>query len=206
MRRAAEPRALAARRFAGRPTARARRPAAGRILFGALGAAFIMLAASCSPAAEPESVYANIGPVEVLGHGLTFVEAGGGVVNLNDKADMRSTAGRIEVRIGRKLAFAGPALGLLLNDGGFRYGYAGLYADLVWGRFVVIPVLAAGLYRKGHNFDLGGCFEFRESVQVAYKLDARWRAGLSIAHISNARIYRQNPGQKDVFLTIAAGF
>ncbi len=206
MRRAAEPRAIAAHRFTGQPMARARRPAAGRVLFGALGPAFVMLAALCSSAAEPESVYAKIGPVDVLGRGLTFVDAGVGVVNLNDKADMRSSAGRIEVRIGRKLAFAGPALGLLLNDEGLRYGYAGLYADLVYGRFVVTPLLAAGLYRKGHNFDLGGCFEFRESVQVAYKLDARWRAGLSIAHISNARIYRQNPGQKDVFLTIAAGF
>jgi hypothetical protein len=170
-----------------------------------LSALLVLSAAHCS-AAESGRGYAAIGPVEVLGDGPHFLDAGIGLSNWSNKGGKRSNAGRIEARIGKKLAFAGPAIGLIANGDDSRYGYAGIYADFAYGKFVVTPVLAAGVYRRGNGIDLGGSLEFRESLEIAYRIADRWRAGVSLAHVSNAGIHEQNPGQQDLFVTCAMGF
>ncbi|MBI5343556.1 MAG: acyloxyacyl hydrolase [Deltaproteobacteria bacterium] len=170
-------------------------------------AAALLLGAAChSWAAEGKPVYATIGPFDVLGSGPNYLDAGAGLFNFYNKADKRSIAERIELRFGKKLAFVGPALGVFANGEGFRYGYAGIYADFCYKRFVLTPLFAAGVYHRGGSLDLGGPFEFRESLEIAYRFDDRWQAGVSVAHISNAKIYRNNPGQQDLLLTIAGGF
>ena len=108
--------------------------------------------------------------------------------------------------MGKKLAFVGPVVGIFLNNNGFSYGYAGIYADFGYGRFVLTPLVAAGVCHQGDGVDIGGTFEFRESLEIAYRLGERLRAGAALAHISNGNIYENNPGQNDLLLTIAVGF
>jgi len=156
-------------------------------------------------AAEDGTVYATIGSVDVLGSGPHYLDLGFGLVNLN-RPDYMTGAGKIEVRVGKKLAFVGPAVGIFFTNDGFVYGYAGIYAEFGYGRFVLTPLIAGGVCHQGNGIDLGGPFEFRQSLEIAYRLDERWRAGVSIAHMSNGRIYENNPGQNDLLLTIAVGF
>jgi hypothetical protein len=171
-----------------------------------LAIALILFAASHVWAAEPGTGYATIGPFDVLGNSRHHMDAGVGLFDCFNKLDKRSNAARIELRVGKKLAFVGPAVGVIANDEGGRYGYAGIYADFVYGKFVLTPLLAAGIYRQGNSIDLGGPFEFRESPEVSYRFTDRWRAGVSLAHISNASIYNSNPGQQDLLFIVAAGF
>lgn len=58
-----------------------------------------------------------------------------------------SVSRAIELRVGKKLAFVGPALGIFASEEGLRYGYAGIYADFGYKRFVLMPLLAAIVYR-----------------------------------------------------------
>lgn len=171
-----------------------------------LGAVLFLWTASGSPAAEQGAVFGRIGPVEVLGDSRHYIDAGAGVFDFQDKDDKISAAGRFELRIGKKFHFVGPAIGLLANTDGGVYGYAGIYADFVYGRFVLTPVLSIGGYRQGNSMDLGGVFEFRESLGLAYRIDGRSRIGIEIAHVSNANIYSVNPGENDIMATCGIEF
>jgi len=172
----------------------------------AFAAALVLSAAPGSRAAEPPPVYAKAGPFDLLGSGRSYIDVGYGIFELTNKRGKRTEAGRIEIRGGRKYAFLGPALGLLGNDDGGRFGYFGIYADLAWRGILLTPQLAVGIYRRGDSLDMGGALEFRESLEVSYPLGERWRAGISFGHISNGNIHKGNPGQEDLLLTIAAGF
>ncbi|MGW8285967.1 MAG: acyloxyacyl hydrolase [Candidatus Deferrimicrobiaceae bacterium] len=167
--------------------------------------AVFLWSACLSWAAEAETVYATIGPIDVLGSGPHHLDLGFGLANINRPHRLRG-AGKIELRVGRKFAFVGPAVGLYITNEGFSYGYAGIYADLGYGRFILTPLIAAGVCHQGNGIDLGGPFQFRESLEIAYRVDERWLVGLSIAHISNGQVYENNPGQNDLLLTIAVGF
>ena len=171
-----------------------------------MAAALFLSIASSLWAAERGPVYTTMEPVEVLGKAPHVILAGVGEFNTFNKGSTRSKAARAELKIGSKLAFVGPAIGVIAieDDGG--YAYAGIYAELAWGRLLLTPLLAAGVYRQGNDLDLGGSLEFRESLEIAYRLSERWRAGGSIGHISNGAIYEHNPGQHDFFVTVAAAF
>lgn len=177
-----------------------------RLLSAMLAAILLLWSVSPSSAGESGSVYATLGPFEVLGDGRHALDAGVGLFDCLNKLDKRSGAARIEFRIGKKLAFVGPAVGLVANEEGGRFGYAGIYADLAYGKFVLTPLLGVGAYRRGNSIDLGGTFEFRESLEIAYRVSDRWRAGIAVAHVSNAGFYGGNPGQQDIFVSCACGF
>jgi lipid A 3-O-deacylase len=167
--------------------------------------AVFLLPACLSWAAGDGAAYATIGSFEVLGNGPHYLDLGFGIADIN-RTDRWTGAGKIEVRVGKKLAFVGPVVGIFLNNDGFSYGYAGIYAEIGYGRFVLTPLLAAGVCHQNDGIDLGGTLEFRESLEIAYRIDERWRAGAALAHISNGNIYENNPGQNDLLLTIAVGF
>lgn len=169
-------------------------------------AALLSLMPLLSHAAESDEVYGTLGPINVLGSGPHRLEAGAGIFGFYNDIDKRSFYSRLEFRAGRKAAFVGPAAGLIANSEGGRYGYAGIYADFAYDKLVVTPVLAVGIYRRGNSVDLGGPYQFRESIEFAYPIAGRWRAGISLAHISNAGIYRENPGQIDFSVSCGIGF
>jgi hypothetical protein len=160
---------------------------------------------SCAQASAG-GVNERVGPFEVLGDGRDHLDFGAGIFDWRNNLEKRSLAGRIELRIGKKFVCVGPAMGMVANNEGFRYGYAGIYTDIAYGNIVLTPVLAMGIYRRGNSIDLGGPLEFRESLEIAYRFTDRYRVGVSVAHISNAHLYTDNPGQQDVLISSSIGF
>jgi lipid A 3-O-deacylase len=148
-----------------------------------------------------EAPWLQVGPVALLASGPDHLELGLGAFELLD--DDPSLQGSVEYRFGRKLAFVGPALGLLANVDGGVFGYLGLYLDLAVGPFRVTPMLAAGGYREGSSEDLGGVFQFRQSLAIAWRFQNGHQLGVKLAHISNADINDANPGAEDLMVTYA---
>ena len=148
---------------------------------------------------EPgETAFARLGPIVVHGNEADNLLLGAGVFDLRDET---SPAGTIEYRFGRKVFVVGLSLGLVANTRGGLYGYAGIYSDLSYKKLYVTPQLAMGGYHEGSSTDLGGIFQFRESIDVAYRFDNGHRLGVRVAHISNAGVQDRNPGEEEVLLT-----
>ena len=61
--------------------------------------------------------------------------------------------------------------------------------------------LVQGGYHGGDSTGLGGVFQFRLSLDVAFRFDNGHRLGVRGAHISNAGVNEQNPGEDELFLT-----
>jgi hypothetical protein len=120
---------------------------------------------------------------------------------LFDLGDDPSGAGTVEYRFGRKVFVVGFALGLMANTDGGLFGYVGVYGDLSYKKFYLTPQLAMGGYGQGSSTDLGGVFQFRESLDLAYRFDNGHRLGIRVAHISNAYIHEINPGEEELLLT-----
>lgn len=159
-----------------------------------------------SSAAEPVNVFRKLGPVDLHGDGPNFFNIGAGVFNYREKRDDASLVGRVEARIGKKLFFVGPAIGLLANTEGGLMGYGGIYVDLSFRRLVFTTVLALGGYHEGDGIDLGGIFQFREEFTLSYQFDNGSRLGVVWAHTSNAGIHDENPGENEVLVTYAIPF
>lgn len=164
---------------------------------------FALLLAPTLILAAEESFFER-GPFRVAGDGPCYLQLGAGVFDLGNKY---TAAGAVaEVRIGRKLAFVGPAAGLVGNaDGGF-FAYAGVYADLLLGPVALTPVWSTGAYRQGESRDLGGTLQFRSSLALTWQLADGWRLGVLGAHISNGGLHDKNPGENELMLTVAFPF
>lgn len=147
------------------------------------------------------NAWAELGPVVLHGSEADALMLGLGVFDAFD--DHASAAATVEYRLGRKLGFIGPAVGGMANGEGGMFGYVGLYADVSIGSFYFTPQLGLGAYRRGGSRDLGGVFQFRETVELSYRFDNGRRLGLRVAHISNAGLHEQNSGEEDIFLTYA---
>jgi len=147
----------------------------------------------------------RFGPLEVAGSGPGRTMLAFGAYDFVADQDP-SFAFNWEYQFGRKLLGIGPGLGLDVNADGGLYGYFGLYADIAIGPAVVTPMLAAGGYREGESIDLGGIFQFRSALGVAYEFDDASRLGLRVTHISNAGIHDDNPGVEELFLTFSVPF
>ena len=150
-------------------------------------------------AEEPGTVaYAQLGPIVVHGNEADNLLLGAGVFHIRDGT---SAAGTIEYRFGRKVFVAGLSLGLMANVDGGLFGYVGTYGDLSYKRIYFTPQIAMGGYHTGDSSDLGGVFQFRLSLDIAYRFDNGHRLGVRVAHISNAGVNEQNPGEEELFLT-----
>jgi lipid A 3-O-deacylase len=152
---------------------------------------------ACAEGADT-SAFARLGPIVVHGNGADNLLFGGGVFDLRHDP---SGAGTVEYRFGRKVSLIGPALGLLANTDGGLFGYVGAYADLSYRKIYMTPQLAVGGYGQGSSKDLGGVFQFRQSLDLAYRFDNGHRVGIRAAHISNADIHDINPGEEELLLT-----
>jgi len=88
-----------------------------------------------------------------------------------------------------------PAFGLIATSKDALFAYGGLRADFdVTRRWRLTPGFAIGAYDRSGDIDLGGPLEFRSSLDISRALGARTRMGLTLYHISNARLYNRNPG------------
>jgi lipid A 3-O-deacylase len=165
----------------------------------------ILSAPATVKAVDPPQDFYSIGNWHVYGDSPNYLDLGLGVFDVGSN-NKNNLAGQLQLRIGKKLWFIGPAIGILGNlDGGY-YAYGGIYAEIAWKNLVFTPVLAAGAYEEGAGKDLGGTFQFRTSLGVAYQFDNLSRFGLQIAHISNADLLDYNPGEEEIYLTFAWPF
>jgi lipid A 3-O-deacylase len=144
------------------------------------------------------TAFAQLGPLVVHGNEADNLLLGAGVFDIRDET---SAAGTIEYRFGRKVFVIGFSLGLLANTDGGLFGYVGAYSDLSYKKIYFTPQLAMGGYEEGSSSELGGVFQFRVSLDVAYRFDNGHRVGVRAAHISNGGIDEQNPGEEELFLT-----
>jgi hypothetical protein len=144
------------------------------------------------------TAFAHLGPIVVHGNEADNLLLGAGAFDLRHHL---SGAGTVEYRFGRKVFVVGLTLGLMANTDGGVYGYVGAYGDLSYKKLYVTPQLAMGGYGEGSSQDLGGVFQFRQSLDIAWRFDSGQRVGIRAAHISNAGIHDINPGEEELFLT-----
>ncbi|MFZ1414016.1 MAG: acyloxyacyl hydrolase [Defluviicoccus sp.] len=173
----------------------------------------VILAANSSvtdstEAAPVAEVFHDFGGVQLLGNDRHYIEIGVGIYDLltEEAGSERSLGGSVELRIGDKLGFIGPAVGAIFNADGGVYGYGGIYMDIKFGDFVLTPQAAMGAYHQGDSSDLGGVFQFRVGAGLTYMFDNGIRVGISFAHISNANIYEDNGGVEELYLIAAFPF
>ncbi len=170
-----------------------------------LGCVFsIVMASGGAQAGGDGHVAFRVGAVEFLGTGPSYVDVGVGVfdVFLEDD-DITTPAARIELRWGEKLFFIGPAIGIMANTDGGVFGYGGIYADIRYGNFILMPLLAVGGYHQGDSKDLGGVFQFRVGLGFNYQTDGGERIGIRLDHVSNAGTHSSNPGEEELLFTLS---
>ncbi len=154
--------------------------------------------------ADSDALDLGIGSARLLGDESSYLTAGAGAFNIQDHRESSASAeGNVEFHYGSKLFYVGPAVGLLATVQGGFYGYAGGYADIAFGQFVLTPFVGMGAYHRGGGEDLGGVFEFRESLDLAYQFDGQSRLGVQFAHLSNGGINGRNSGDNEVLVTYA---
>jgi lipid A 3-O-deacylase len=170
-----------------------------------LSLSFTILLAAGSGVAGAQSSGDRLGPFEIAGDEPSYLDFGAGTFGTGfGRAQPSSAAGRLEFRFGGKLYDIGPAVGVVGTTRGAVFGYGALYADLRWGRNLFITGLAGpGVYRRGHDVDLGGTFQFRLGLAAAYELADASRVALQYGHISNAGIHHINPSDNELLLTYA---
>lgn len=153
---------------------------------------------------EAQSTPFSLGGIQLLADEPSYLSFQVGAFDFND--DDRTAVAYAEFRYGKKLFFIGPVIGIMANTQGGVFGYGGIYADIKYGNWVATPSVTAGGYRQGGSKDLGGIFQFRSSFTLAYQFDWGGRLGVRLAHISNAHIYDNNPGENEILLTYAIPF
>jgi lipid A 3-O-deacylase len=146
------------------------------------------------PAIADESGFREDGP--------GYVTLGAGAFNIfPDFGEDRSVVFLGEYRHGEKLWIFGPMLGITADTDGGINPYAGIYTDFALGSIVVTPFAGAGYWHEGNSKNLGGNFQFRTGLELAYEMADESRIGLRMTHLSNAGIYDYNPGAEDLMLT-----
>ncbi len=154
---------------------------------------------SIAIADNTQSTALNFGGIQLLANESSYFSLQAGAFDFMDKD--RSGVFYPEYRSGKKLFFIGPAAGIMINTDGGIFGYGGIYADIKYRHWTLTPLVSAGGYYQRGSKDLGGIFQFRSSITLAYQFDQGARLGLRLAHISNAHIYNNNPGENELLLT-----
>ncbi len=109
---------------------------------------------------------------------------------------------RLEYRFSyRFLYIIRPIVGALVTNKRSFYGYGGFRFDAEIGQhFVITPEAAAGYWDRGSGKDLGGHMEFKTGGEFAWRFADYSRIGFLFDHISNAGIYKKNPGVESAML------
>jgi len=87
-----------------------------------------------------------------------------------------------------------PVAGVLTSSKGGAYLYTGVAAEIPLGGSVLLsPCFAPGVVLASADRDLGYPIEFRSALELSASI-LSVRMGLSVSHISNARLGSHNPG------------
>jgi len=97
--------------------------------------------------------------------------------------------------------FFSPFVGADVTTTGGSYVYGGFGIDInITPNFVITPNGAFGWYQRGDGTPLGSPAEFRTGAEFDYKFEDQSRIGLSVHHMSNAGLTKNNPGEQSVLL------
>jgi lipid A 3-O-deacylase len=97
--------------------------------------------------------------------------------------------------------FFSPFLGADVTTTGGSYVYGGFGFDINFSpNWVLTPNGAVGWYQRGNGTPLGSWFEFRTGAEFDYKFDDQSRLGVTVHHISNAGLTKNNPGEQEVLV------
>jgi hypothetical protein len=125
-----------------------------------------------------------------------------GIVGIGDETGLVES--RFEYRFQKRYLVFSPTLGMMVFGDGSIYFLAGFNVfEQVGKHFTVIPNFAAGGFHNGGKKDLGGAIEFRSGIEIGYWIFDNLMAGVAFHHISNASIYRKNPGTETLSLIIS---
>jgi lipid A 3-O-deacylase len=115
---------------------------------------------------------------------------------------------RLEYRFSYRFLYViRPIVGVLATNQRSAYGYGGFRFDAEIGKHVVImPEAAVGYWDRGGGKDLGGHVEFKTGGEFAYRFDDYSRLGFLFDHISNAGIYKKNPGVESAMIMYSIPF
>lgn len=98
-------------------------------------------------------------------------------------------------------------LELMATTKGATYLGGFVVRELALGRLLVLtPALGAGWYSRGRDKDLGLALEFRSGAELAARVGAGWRVGLSYHHLSNMSLRDLNPGAESWLLSVSTRF
>jgi lipid A 3-O-deacylase len=167
--------------------------------------------AAATPAAsmdgDPSRETPSSAAVHVLDSGTDWLTFAIGAFDLFHEGHALGTGrirpeARIEYRVGRRLLWLAPLLGLSANTDGGLYGYGGGYLDCSWGSWVFSPAVGLGGYRTAQSKDLDGTLLFFAEGTVAYQLSKQLRMGLTLAHASNGYTRDRNPGAESLLATL----
>jgi lipid A 3-O-deacylase len=114
---------------------------------------------------------------------------------------------RLEYRFSyRFLYIIRPIVGVLATNERSAYGYGGFRFDAEIKHLVITPEAAVGYWNRGGGKDLGGHIEFKTGGEFAYRFDDYSRVGFLFDHISNAGIYKRNPGVESAMIMYSIPF
>jgi len=156
-----------------------------------------------SPAVADDGVHVIQGGPAYFSAGLGAFNAAGVRPSMDNGFNPTLPEIDLEYQSAAKLFGVGALWGLVANtDGGFM-GYTGFYSDIAWHHWVLTPVLGMGGYNQGRGKYLGSTFQFRLELGMTYQFANQSRLGLKIAHISNAKIHQEDPGEDEILVTYA---
>jgi hypothetical protein len=142
----------------------------------------------------------GLGAAPAYAQDPSFLSVSAGYFDFN-RQQRTAVEGGIQYRSDLKLWIFQPMVGVMHNSHGSTDAYAGISLDVFFGnRIVFRPSFAPSLYIKENGKDLGGTIEFRSAAELSYRFDDRSRLGIEIYHLSNAHIYKGNPGEESVTL------
>jgi lipid A 3-O-deacylase len=127
------------------------------------------------------------------------------IASVGDYDVLRNRASAAEFRLGYRWQPTGwrlrPWVGAMATSKRSSWFGAGIAYDFPLGQRVVLtPSFAPGLYSRGDGFDLGHVVEFRSQLEAAYRVSKRSRIGISLSHMSNAKLGALNPGEESLML------
>lgn len=95
-----------------------------------------------------------------------------------------------------------PAVGVSANSDGGYWVHAGARYDINMGdKWVLTPQLAGVAYEDGGGQDLGSGFLFRTGIELGYRINPSSRLALSLYHMSNADLAKNNPGSESLMVS-----
>ena len=119
----------------------------------------------------------------------------------------RAKSVRVELHGGEGVFGIRPLAGLFATSDSSVYGFAGLYAHFGLGEdWVLTPSFSAGLYHHGGGKDLYATLQFREQIELGYRMENGHRLGLEFAHISNGGFGDHNPGAETLSVSYTVPF